>query len=264
MTIDTSRSESAPGATPISRRTFARTTAWAVPTVAIGAAAPALAASSCPPIAYKFDLNSSFTRSSNTSATLTTADPAGAPKPVTMTVTAAYTGNMKSGSETVGEANTNLTIQTGNVGGYSTGALTIAQTLTGSPSNYQRNALGTYTFSFTSGGKPLTVTGLSFTITDIDSTSGDFIDTVELTPGFTITNRSAALTGGAVLGNPIKPTSANAPQGIDAAGGNLSVTYAGPLTGFTMTYWNSMSSFSGVDRDQTVFLTNVSFMAAAC
>lgn len=264
MTIDTSRSESAPGATPISRRTFARTTAWAVPTVAIGAAAPALAASSCPPIAYTFDYSSTFTRASDTSASLTTIDPTGAPKPVTMTVNAAYTGGMASGSET--RANDNLTINTGTVGGYNTGALTITQTLTGNHSNYQRSAYGTYTFSFTSGGKPVTVTGLSFTITDIDSASGDFVDTVELSSGFTITKRSSAVTGDATLANPARPTSTNAPQDTAASGGNLSVTYAGPLSSFTMTYWNAMTSFPYPysDRDQTVFLTNVSFMAAAC
>lgn len=214
----------------LSRRRVAAAAAWAAPTLVVGAAAPALAASPCPSVAYTLDWGTNtYTRTSGTQGKLTPSDPAGAAPPISVTVDAAYTGNMKSGAET-GE-NCNLTVEAGVVGGIYAGGLTILQSQTGTYSSYQRNARGTYTFSFTANGRPVAVKGLTFTITDIDSQSGDFWDAVELSGAFTVTSRGSTVIGSATEASPAKQSGTSNPLANSSSSGNITVTYAGPITG---------------------------------
>ena len=100
--------------------------------------------------------------------------------------------------------------------------------------------MGNYAFSFTRA-----VSNLTFTLTDIDSTSGDFLDAVQLTPGFTWSNRAAGLTGVGTSADPFRQTSADVNANNSSSGaGNVTITYPGPLTTFTISYANGAWNYS--------------------
>lgn len=246
----------------LSRRRVAAAAAWAAPTLVVGAAAPALAASPCPSVAYTLDwgVNSYTRNSAGTQGELTSSVPAGSAPPISVTVDAAYTGNMKSGAESGG--NRNLTIESGVVGGSYAGGLSILQSQTGAYTSYQRDARGTYTFSFTANGRPVAVKSLTFTITDIDSQGGDFWDAVELSGAFTVTSRGATVIGSATEAAPAKQSGRSNPLANSSSSGNITVTYAGPITGFTLTYWNAQTGFSGVDRSQGIYVSDMTFTSS--
>lgn len=248
----------------ITRRRVVRGSAWAAPAIVVGAAAPRAAASPCPPVSYTIDWsNSSFVRTSSTNASIrATSQNASAP-PITLTVTAQYTGAMKSGTERSGD--TSLSAVPGQVGGSFTSGLRIQQTVT-TPVYYtpERAARGTYTFAFTGAdGSPVSVSNLAFTVTDIDSTAGDFWDVVELSGSFSSTAGSG-VTGTGTLGSPATATSSDAPVAdATSSAGNLNVTYQTPTSSVTLTYWNNAQRFSGVDRSQGIYIAGMKFSAIA-
>ncbi len=256
----TQQTADAPAPARPSRRSVAAGLAWAVPVIAVGAAAPRAAASPCNPQRYVIDWSGSsgttYTRASST-AGLATVDPDGAGPvlPVTMAIATTFVGSMQAGSET--GSNDNLRISTGQVGATGKPGLTFHQTLTGSYGGTppQRGARQLVTFTFS---EP--VVGLSFKITDIDSNRGDFDDRIELSGsfGYAIAN-TYRLAGAGSAASPFAPTSSNRPVGTDSSDGNVTITYPGPITTFTMTYWNAVTSYSGVDRDQVVTFTDFIF-----
>lgn len=248
----------------ITRRRVVRGSAWAAPAIVVGAAAPRAAASPCPPVSYTIDWsNSSFVRTSSTKAIIrATSQNASAPR-ITLTVTASYTGEMKSGTEFSGD--TSLTTL-GQVGGSFTSGLKIEQSVT-TPYYYptpKRAALGTYTFAFTGAdGNPVSVSNLAFTVTDIDSTAGDFWDVVELSGSFSSTAGSR-VTGTGTIGSPATATSSNAPVAdTTSSAGNLNVTYQAPTSSLTLTYWSNAQWYSGVDRSQGIYIAGMKFSAVA-
>lgn len=241
-----------------SRRAVASALAWSVPVVAVGAAAPRAAASPCPPQAYTLDWSQStgtvYTRSSSQSGTaVVDPDGAGPVAPVTLSISSTLTGAMSTGNES-GTQNQNLRVSPTTVGGTSSRGLQLEQTVTGSRSSAPgRSARQTVTFTFS---EP--IRDLRFTMTDIDATQGDFIDMVELSPGFTSAYDDRYLRGNGTQASPLRPvywgdrpTSSNL--------GNATITYAGPLTSFTIVYWNAESQFSNADRNQIVTFTNFDF-----
>lgn len=192
-----------------------------------------------------------------TRGTLTSSDPPGAATPVTLTVESSYVGNMRAGQLL---DNRNVTIERGTVGGRYVGGLSLHQSLTGLLGPYQRTARGVYTFSFSSNGAPTSVTGLTSTITDLDTDSGNFIDVVELSGAFTVTSSSPGVGGSATQASPARQQQAGAPLPNSSADGNLTVSYSGPIRSFTLTYWNAVETFDLlVDRAQSIYITDMTF-----
>lgn len=248
------------------RRSVTRAAAWSVPVIAVATAAPAYAASPCDPrtgAVLDWDgAATTYTRTSNV-ASVATFDPDGSgPVPaLRLDVAAAYEGNMRSGYESGATPNPSLRV-TAPVGGLGSG-ISLWQATT-SATGQGRNDRGAYTFTFS---RP--VSNLDFTITDIDSQSGDFWDVLQLSAGYTVVSQPSTLSsdnngiGGAQR---FYATGNSAPvDNATGTGGNLRVRYAGPISTFTITYWNGANTFAdNIDTDQTVYVSDLTFDYKPC
>ena len=244
-----------------SRRSVTRAAAWTVPVIAVAATAPAYAAS-CP--GERVTSNGSVTSYSRDSSIkwrgTFDADGTG-PKPSNvLTIDATYDAGMAVRNDGPNGTFDNFTILSP-VGGLGTAGIVMAQRPTVDTPTAPLAAKGNYKFTFT---RP--VSNLSFTLTDIDSASGDFLDAVELTPGFTWSNRASGLTGVGTAANPFKQTTPDVnADNSNGSAGNVTITYAGPLSTFTISYGNQAATFAaGVDQDQVVTITNIAFEYQPC
>ena len=247
------------------RRTLVRTAAWSVPVVSMASMAPAFASSPCDPLTDQVldwdGTKTVYTRSSPVSASAMF-DPDGVgPIPIlSLTIAASYSGKMQAGSET---SNANALQVAPSIGGLGVSGLGLEQaTLSKTPQG--RSDSGTYTFTFT---RP--VTNLRFTYTDIDSASGDFWDYLEPSPGFSVVSQGGGVatdfngTGGAqrFFGK----TSSAAVDNTTGSSGNLALSYAGPVSSFSLTYWNGAASFANkVDSNQIVYISDMTFDYDPC
>lgn len=251
---------SAAPATPsrLTRRSVTRGAAWAIPTIMIGAAAPLAAASPCAPQHYVLDwgggTGTTYTRNSATSGTaIVDPDGAGPIAQVVMTISAQFVGDM----EATTSAPANLAVTAGQIGGTGQVGLALHQAITTprGDTQPQRSARQVVTFSFS---EP--VRNLQFTLTDIDSTEDDFIDRIELSPTATVAPVTTWVTGLGTQASALRPTNDDRSVPDTSADGNARVTYAGPLSSFTMTYWNATTTRArGVDPDQVVGFTDFAF-----
>ncbi len=193
---------------------------------------------------------------SSTSGTATIdPDGAGPVTAVVLSISSAFTGSMTSGNETRNLQNQNFRVSAAQVGGLGSPGLQFEQVHTNSINSTppQRAARQTVTFSFS---EP--VVGLSFTMTDIDRFDGDFIDMVELTGSYTYQHATSRTTGTGTTASPFHNTQSgdvNNTQNL----GNVRITYPGAVSSFTMTYWSSVTSYSGVDRNQIVTVSDMTF-----
>lgn len=247
------------------RRTLTRAAVWSVPVIATASAAPAFAASPCDKrIAQVLDWDGNRVTYTRTNSTVAKAvlDPDGVgPVPaLTMDVVATYTGNMKPGYESAAEPNPNFRVATP-VGGLGVSGLSLWQA-TSSPTPQGSADLGTYTFTFS---RP--VTNLVFTLTDIDSQSGDFWDVVRPSAGFVVDDQAATV-GSDTSGGGQRFYAASNSAPVDngfGAGGNLRLRYAGPISTFSISYYNGASSFAfGVDQDQAIYISDLTFDYTPC
>ncbi|WP_322920227.1 hypothetical protein [Nocardioides renjunii] len=179
---------------------------------------------------------------------------------LTLSLSTSYAGNMKPGNET---AFGNALQVVSAAGGLGTSALTLVQSTT-SASPQGRNDRGSYTFSFSRA-----VSNLTFTVTDVDSNSGDFDDVLELTPGYVEQSRGSAITSDNNGPNGTQryynTSPNNALNDVSSTAGNIRVRYAGPISTFTITYWNWANQFSsGVDTNQGIFLSDLTFDYKPC
>lgn len=262
MTIDTDTTDLRP-----SRRTITRAAAWSVPVIAAAATAPAYAASPCDVrVGQLLDwdgTNASFNRTSNTAATLTLdSDGAGPVLPMSLDVTAAYTGNMKPGSETAGSTpNPNFRIAP-RVGGLGVSGLSLWQATTSS-SPQGLGDLGTYTFTFS---RP--VSNLEFTITDIDSQDTDFLDLLRISASYVVLSKSSSVlttTDGQGREYFYQSYYTNAADNAEGSGGNLTLRLPGPLTSFQIAYSNYARSFDNtLDQDQAIYVSDMTFDYSPC
>lgn len=251
MTLDTP----APDDLGPSRRTVTRAAAWSVPVVAAAATAPAYAASCTPLTDVTFAGWTGTISNGGLDYTQTYTPSSGAA--VDMKIAAVYTGAMKGGSETAGGPA--LYDVFNPVGGLGKPGLGLIQSVTrrtdlAAPG---RSARGAYTFSFT---KP--VSNLRLTFTDVDQTAGDFLDRVEISGVWAEVSRGSGVTGGGTQTSPYAGTAAYN-DGTSGAG-NVAVKFAGPVSSFVLTYWNAETSWSGVDRNQAVFVADVKFDYQPC
>lgn len=69
---------------------------------------------------------------------------------------------------------------------------------------------------------------------------------------------SPGVGGSATQASPARQEQAGAPLPNSSADGNLTVSYAGPITSFTLTYWNAVETFDLlVDRAQAIYITDM-------
>jgi hypothetical protein len=243
-----------------SRRTVTRAAAWSVPVVAAATAAPAYAAS-CATVRVTANNVTTYNRVSAVQWTATfDYDGTGPLLSNVLTAKATYDTGIavrNDANTAAGGANDNFTVQNP-VGGLGTYGLVMAQRVSGSTG--APAAFGHYAFSFSRA-----VSNLSFTLTDIDSTTGDFWDSVWLTPGFAVSNPAAGLQGDGSAGKPLKQKTGN--SGVDNASGgagNVTITYAGPISSFTVNYSNAQTGSFTADPDQVVTIANFAFDYRPC
>lgn len=191
------------------RRAVAKAVAWSVPAVAVTAPAPAVAASRpCAPVMMAWSAMGSSSVSSGQKATVGG-------------TTVTYTDTGATG------APRNSTLTTGNVGGIPAG-----QGLALTCPNGTSTTAQTIAFSFSSP-----VTNVSLTIADIDWDNSAFQDRIVInTPGFSGV-RGSQITGSGTAASPyqaVSSVSGGVPNTSSA--GNVTVTWAGPLTQLSMTY----------------------------
>jgi hypothetical protein len=240
------------------RRTVTRAVAWTVPVVAASAAAPAYAASCSALTGVSFATWSGRISNGGLDYVQTYTPPAGVVgSSIEMKIAASYTGSVKAGSEASnGPDLYDVYNPVGNTGKPGLGLIQ-AVTRRMDRAAPGRSARGAYAFSFT---KP--VRNLVLTFTDIDRTAGDFLDRVELGGPWTEVSRGSGVSGSGTQASPW--TGGAAYSDSSSGAGNVTVRFAGPLTNFTLTYWNAETSWSGVDRNQAVFVTDVSFDYEPC
>jgi hypothetical protein len=271
-TPSTASSTDGPADARPTRRTVTRAVAWTVPVVAASAAAPAYAASPCDQrLGQVLDwdgANVTFTRTATTARAIFDPDRTGPVPALTLDVTTKYEGNMVAGSE---NGDTSMAMaRAAAVGGLGVSGLGLTQATTSVEPNTPSRAArgygdrGAYTFTFS---RP--VSNLVFTITDIDSQSGDFRDALVISPGYTVESQAAGIELVSSNSTPnrwFQGADNNAPQDdATGGGGNLRVRFAGPLATFTITYWNRQSSYdSAIDTNQRIFVSDLTFDYTPC
>lgn len=246
-----------------SRRTVVRGAAWSVPVVSMAATAPAFAASTCKDGDYEIRWASDYnatTKVATANRISTSGSGTVGSAALTLTVTNKFNGTMQAGS-TGGYSN--LATSPGNIGGLGTRGLTIMQQSTtrslGTPRANQ-NQVVTLTFN-----RP--VWNLKFTLTDIDSLSGQYQDRVWISgsPG-SFTTASQA-TGSGTSGTPWSPTGTNIAQDpVTGGGGNVSLDYTDTPAAsvYTITYWNDQNNNLSSNGLQGVFVSNMTFSSETC
>lgn len=256
MTLDTDVLDT----TRASRRTVVRGAAWTVPVVAAATAAPAFATSACADGVYEIrwaNMNSSKVVTGV--RTSTSGEGAVFNSALTVTVTSTFGGSMAAGSAPDGASN--LGISPFNVGGTGARGLTIMQRSTTTSFSTPRSGnFQTVTLKF---NRP--VWGLKYTITDIDSASGQYQDRIVVS-GSPAYLRQPLVTGAGSSETPFAPTTTNnAVNPETGTGGNVAVDY-GSYVGdtYTLTYWNDQSGTLSSNGLQGVFVAGMTLNAETC
>jgi hypothetical protein len=236
----------APSGAPraVSRRALTAGAAWITPVVVVGVAAPAFAASA--PCVGSFRLNwgtTAYTKNNVNSGTATVGATAGTAPPVVVSFASAVTGSVTRDAE-------NLTVPgTLNIGGlgFFERGLTLVHSdpITGGRTNRQ-----TVTITFS---RP--VTGLAFTITDIDSSGGNWWDRIELS-GVRTATPASEVDGTGVFNDPWRFDDDDTNVGNTSSRGNVGVSYAAPVSTITLDYWSTVGG-----GNQRIFLSDFTFTA---
>lgn len=252
-----------------SRRTVLRAAAWTAPAVSVAVAVPAYAAcSNASLVTGVVDWDAAtgsgwnrrpvFSRTDSRGGSYTLSQPGAAS--LLVTVSAAYENEMRPLDQ--------WTMRTHSpVGGLANvSGLCLAQINNRAKAlkSNRRQDRGTYTVTF---GRP--VTNLYFTVTDIDSSSGDYLDMIELSavvPHTEMGAKGAGVKGAgttvspytAINGNHQVPDPASSTGNAPASSGNVRVQFPGAVSSFTITYWNDVDRFTE-DTSQGVWISDMSF-----
>ena len=240
-----------------SRRSVVRGAAWSVPVVSAAVSAPAFAASPCETTySYRLDWGTTPYTKTGEDGQAVVAPPVAGPASLTVNFISTV-----SNATTVKRPATNLSVPTTlNPGGIGANerALRIehASAITAGRANRQMIAI-----SFT---RP--VTGLTFTITDVDSsnsaangqTRNGWWDQVELS-GVRNATLASGLTGSGTQAAPWKMVSNNTNAGTNDPAGNVTVTYPGEVSSITLTYWSDTAG-----GNQAIALSDFVFSAKGC
>ena len=262
----------------VSRRTLAAGAAWSVPAIVVAGAAPAVAASRCDgvctPYVIDWDRTSLWAKGVYTLPVKTGFKTVTGATSVRMTVTSSFSGAMKAG--VVKEASTGLTYSenlTITDGTRDAGAAwpfgrafqlhqqvrdsTGKNISTGSSQDAQ-----TVVFAFS---EPLC--SLTFSLWDIDAQDyratgyNDFADSVSVTSAAAYAvSRGANVTGAGTAASPLRSTK-SADQSAVSSAASATLTFAGPVSSFTVRYWNSLpANYCGqpsVDGDQRIMVSDL-------
>jgi hypothetical protein len=202
-----STSHSRPTTVPdLHRRTIATGAAWTAPLMMLSVAAPAYAASQC--------VSGQATLTAGTKPTQLDLLPSNVKATITWSSSGAA-GNDQTPGET-GEVHTTS---------YSPSWPYLKMHL---PQGMTQGDTVTLTLTFSQA-----VTNLSLQITDIDKTTGQWIDEVVVAPGPTSAVKSSNVNGSGTSGSPF---TAKNNGGISNATGDVVVTWTGPLTQVQITY----------------------------
>lgn len=283
----------------VTRRRVTTGLAWSAPAVAAAVAAPLAAATPCVTTTFSDSWTSAnYRRVTTTTSVYQAPDPdgAGPASGVRIDISASYGSNLKAG-KAVGSDNWNLQASTnGTQGGFYTEYLAFHQaprvsqnsagglyddggwdfTTASMGTATQRANTAAYTFTF---DRP--VDNLSFTILDIDSNDNstrlsnnqDFWDIVWLSAvnvsspvSYSQTKaNSTHLLGDGSFSNPWRARNSNSPVDPSSAVGNVTVSFAEPLTQFTVYYGHGLRKRNGSsDPDQNIFISNLSFTHSVC
>ncbi len=228
----------------VSRRALTAGAAWVTPVVVFGVAAPAFAAS--PPCVGSFRLNwgaTAYTKNNVNSGTATVGPTAGTALPVVVSFASAVTGAVTRDAE-------NLTVPaTTNIGGL--GFFERGLTLVHSdPISAGRTNRQTVTIIFS---RP--VTGLAFTITDIDSSDDAWYDRIELS-GVRTATPASHVDGTGVLNDPWRYDDDDTNVGNTSNRGNVGISYPGQVSSITLEYWSTVRG-----GNQRIFLSDFTFTA---
>ncbi|RLV51011.1 hypothetical protein D9V37_03550 [Nocardioides mangrovicus] len=236
---------------PVGRRALVRSAVWSVPVVATAAAAPAFAASCGSLTAGYLDWGANYTRSTTTSGVASVPISGGEAVRVTMssqlTNYTADTENYAATSDQVGA--------TGKQG------FSMYQTVKGQQYLNNPNNCQIVTISFSRK-----VYGLTFTMTDIDSATGDFVDAIAVTSdgSWSVAKGSSVTGSGTSTSDPLRPTGTNTRVDNETgAAGNAKFTFSGAVSTINIRYWSAMSTAigQGIDPDQAVYLGPFTFSA---
>jgi hypothetical protein len=269
MTITSSRPATPDSYVP-SRRTVLRAAAWTAPAVSVAVAVPAYAAcSNVSPVTGVVDWDATTGSGRNRRAVFSPSDSRGGTYTLSQTGADALSVKVAAGYENNMRPLDQWTMRTHSpVGGLSgVSGLCLAQynsRSTARAAKDRRLDRGTYTVTF---GRP--VTNLFFTVTDIDSLPGDYIDKIELSavvPHAEMGQKGAGVTGAGTLASPYTPINGNrqvpdpasSAGNVSASSGNVRVQFPGAISSFTLTYWNDVAQFTE-DTTQGVWISDMSF-----
>lgn len=254
-----------------SRRNVVRGAAWSVPVVAVATAAPAFAASPCDVTSYVLDWNggssavgtTTWSRTDFRSGRATITAPGGsAAGAIGVQFTSVWINDGNGHSRDRRDPDFNLTVSAEtNVGGLNQGrGLYIRHE---SPIDAGRRRRQRITIAF---DRP--VTGLKFTITDIDATSDQYWDRVELvasgpagSPTFTPTPASGIAGTGGVDADAWRQSRSNTTFNANQGGGNVGVSFANnvAVSFMTLDFWSATAS-----GQQAIYLSDFRFSAKGC
>ena len=285
-----------------SRRSVVKGAAWTVPVIAIAAPAPAYAASApCASTTVTYaPATAAYSRQGDTSATMVflgaLADGTPAIDPVTgrqFEVTLSLTSALTSGPGNIGygkqfpdqtqegsvDSGPNLSYYTAEQRGGYTGAIVLHQHrehYDTSETEYRADH-STTTLAFSREVRNATVT-----ISDIDSFvepncgRGDYYDAVDVSgvvgSGMEASYDPAYIDGQGTAELPWTSTTNDLPVPETSGAANVDLTFA-TLSSFELNYWDIQSipnagdtegCTAPVDKDQTVFLTNITFQTVEC
>lgn len=218
------------------RRTLVSGAAWAVPAVMVAQAAPAMAASTlCTDGVYTlvWSQGGTYTRISSTLATYTSTDLPG----LVVTLTTIPRGS------NLGVGSPNLTLLTTS----QVGALGVPGVRLQTQGGVGYDNRCDYVISFNA-----TVTDLSYTLTDIDQGSEEDVSAAS-PAGFSYSTVSGTTVSGA--GTQANPWSGTGNvNNTDDSSGNVTVSYTGTGTSYTVSMWNATSA-----QGSSIFLANLKF-----
>ena len=247
MSTTTSSGPATPASYVPSRRTVLRAAAWTAPAVSVAVAVPAYAAcspASTKPAPYTVDWGSKvYTRSSAASGVAVVPGGLVGATPVDVVVTSSVS------SSRVVRTSQNLS-----------GSAQGLELHHASPIAAGRNHRQTVTFTFSRD-----VTGLSFTIADVDSNQNGWWDRVELSGPRTFTveprnKRNNHILGTGVEGDPWHYHDADTVLANSGdVRGQVAVRYTAPVSSISLTYWSSVGG-----SNQRIWLRGFSFTASSC
>lgn len=235
--------------TTLERRSVVRTVAWTVPVIAASAQAPAFAASCNQLFGGVLDPSqpAQYTRS-----TLRRAD-----ADIPLTSAGGTVGLvLRSDFATYTPRPTNLEVKAAPTGQIPLAGIELGNEMLANQSgSAARNQTITFTFS-------RTVQDLEFTLTDLDNSS-NHRDAVAIEDApFTYQYGSVSqVQGTGTLTNPFRVVGTVNYNNDTSGAGNVIVRLAGPLTTFSIRYWNADPANTSNSTTQSIFLTRLSLMA---